>query len=95
MSVGDVIGRRLTFSGMVQGVGFRYWAVREAAAFAVTGYVRNLYDGSVEVVLEGPRGEVTAFVNVLRKGPPYGRVRDVRVLGEKPRGEYSSFAVKF
>lgn len=95
MPAGDVIRRRLLFSGMVQGVGFRYWAVRESAAFGVTGYVRNLYGGSVEVVLEGPRDEVANFISVLRGGPPYGRVSRVEVIDEEPRGGYGSFGVRF
>lgn len=82
-------------SGAVQGVGFRYWAVRESAAFGVTGYVRNLYDGSVEAVLEGPRDGVADFERVLREGPPYGRVRRVEAIDEEPRGEFASFDVKF
>lgn len=85
----------MLFSGVVQGVGFRYWAARESAAFGVTGYVRNLYDGPVEVVLEGPRDEVTDFIEVLRKGPPYGRVRHLEVIDEEPRGEFGSFGVSF
>ncbi len=91
----DVVRRRLLISGIVQGVGFRYWAVRESAAFSVTGYVRNLYDGSVEAVLEGPRDDVTSFERVLRQGPPYGRIRRVDGIDEEPRGEFASFDVKF
>jgi acylphosphatase len=91
----DVVRRRLLFSGVVQGVGFRYWAVRESAAFGVTGYVRNTYDGSVEAVLEGPREAVADFERVLREGPPYGRVRRVKAIDEEPRGEFASFDVKF
>jgi acylphosphatase len=77
----EVIRRRLLISGAVQGVGFRYWAVREAAAFKVTGYVRNLYDGSVEAVLEGPRDEVARFAEILSKGPRYGRVHSATASG--------------
>jgi acylphosphatase len=91
----DVVRRRLLFSGAVQGVGFRYWAVRESASFGVTGYVRNLYDGSVEAVLEGPRDEVANFEGVLREGPPYGRIRRVDAIDEEPRGEFESFRVQF
>jgi acylphosphatase len=91
----NVVRRRLLFSGAVQGVGFRYWAVRESAAFSVTGYVRNLYNGSVEAVLEGARDEVAAFEGVLRDGPPYGRVRRVEAIDEEPSREFSSFSVKF
>ena len=91
----NVVRRRLLFSGVVQGVGFRYWATRESAAFGVTGYVRNLNDGSVEAVLEGPRDEVANFEGVLRDGPPYSRIRRVEAIDEEPRGEYVSFDVKF
>ena len=91
----NVVRRRLLFSGVVQGVGFRYWATRESAAFGVTGYVRNLNDGSVEAILEGPRDEVANFEGVLRDGPPYGRSRRVEALDEEPQGEYISFDVKF
>lgn len=82
-------------SGAVQGVGFRYWAVREAAAFNVGGYVRNLPDGTVEAVLEGPRQEVEKCGDILKQGPPYGRVGHVDVTEEEPRGEFTSFGVRF
>ncbi len=91
----SIARRRLVISGAVQGVGFRYWAVREAAAFRVNGYVRNSFDGSVEVVLEGPPGEISDFERVLRKGPPYGRVQSVQAVDEDATGEFSSFGVKF
>jgi acylphosphatase len=90
-----IIRRRLILSGAVQGVGFRYWAVREAAAFDVGGYVCNLPDGSVEAVLEGPREEVEKYADILKQGPPYGRVRRVDVVTEEPRDEFASFDVKF
>lgn len=95
MATPDIVRRRLRISGAVQGVGFRYWAVREAEAFQVSGYVRNLFDGSVEVVLEGPSREVSGFERVLRKGPPYGRVQSVQTVDEEATGEFSSFGVKF
>ena len=95
MTSPDVVRRRLRFFGAVQGVGFRYWAMREAKTFGVSGYVRNLRDGSVEAVLEGPRDEVAALENVLREGPPYGRVSRVNVADESPQGDFSSFEVRF
>jgi acylphosphatase len=91
----DIIRRRLILSGAVQGVGFRYWAVREASGFEIGGYVRNLPDGSVEAVLEGPAEEVEKYADILKQGPPYGRVRHVDVVNEEPRGEFASFGVKF
>ena len=70
-------------------------AVREAAAFRIGGYVRNLPDGSVEAVVEGPAEEVGGYTGLLSQGPPYGRVRDVEVITEEPRGGFVSFDVKF
>ena len=90
-----IIRQRLVLSGAVQGVGFRYWAVREAEPFDVGGYVRNLPDGSVEAVLEGPREEVEKYGDILKQGPPYGRVGRVAVVEEEPRGEFTSFGVRF
>jgi acylphosphatase len=90
-----IVRRRFVVSGTVQGVGFRYWAVREAAAFRVGGYVRNLPNGDVEAVLEGPEDEVNGFAKLLSHGPPYGRVRHVDVVNEEPRGGFTSFGVKF
>jgi acylphosphatase len=91
----EIVRRRLLLYGAVQGVGFRYWAVREAAAYDVGGYVRNLSDGAVEAVIEGPKAEVERFAHVLKQGPPYGRVSGTKVLEEGPRGEFASFEVRF
>lgn len=95
MPSADFVRRRLIFYGVVQGVGFRYWAIRESAAFDVAGYVRNMYDGSVEAVLEGVPNEVAGFERTLRDGPPYGRIRRVEAIDEEPSGEFSSFNVKY
>ena len=54
------------FSGIVQGVGFRFTTRRLASGFAVTGFVRNLADGRVEVVAEGPPEEIRRFVEAIR-----------------------------
>ncbi|HUG92471.1 MAG TPA: acylphosphatase [Planctomycetaceae bacterium] len=55
--------RRLIYSGRVQGVGFRYTTARIAGRHPVTGYVRNLADGTVELVVDGPAGAVGAFLD--------------------------------
>ncbi|MBN1257211.1 MAG: acylphosphatase [Planctomycetes bacterium] len=58
--------RNLHYSGQVQGVGFRWTACRIAGGYAVTGYVRNLPDGSVELMAEGEAAELDAFLGELR-----------------------------
>ena len=55
------------FSGTVQGVGFRFTARGVAQRYAVTGYVRNLVDGRVEMVVSGERKEILAYLDALRK----------------------------
>ena len=57
--------RIVHFEGQVQGVGFRYAAIRVARAHRVTGYVRNLDDGRVECVVEGEAGEIDRFIEQL------------------------------
>jgi acylphosphatase len=81
--------------GRVQGVGYRYFAVRAAESCGVTGFVRNLDDGGVEVRAAGPAGAVESFLATLRKGPGMARVEtfDVR---DVEAGEVSGgFGVRF
>jgi acylphosphatase len=59
--------RRVYYSGRVQGVGFRYTAVRIAQDHAVQGFVKNLPDGRVELVAEGEPEEVDAFLDAVRR----------------------------
>jgi acylphosphatase len=59
--------REISFSGRVQGVGFRYTTRSLAAGFPVTGFVRNLPDGRVQLVLEGAASEIDRFLVELRK----------------------------
>ena len=56
-------------TGLVQGVGFRYFVSRKAVALGLRGYVRNLTDGSVEVVARGRRGLILELVGNLKTGP--------------------------
>lgn len=66
--------RRWIVRGRVQGVGFRWFVAREAARLGVGGLVRNLRDGTVEVISEGPEKVLEALEGALRAGPPGARV---------------------
>ncbi len=70
---------RLRISGKVQGVWYRAWAVREATALRLDGWVRNRIDGTVEALAVGDPDAVARFVRLCRKGPPAAEVRDVEV----------------
>jgi acylphosphatase len=76
----------LWVSGSVQGVGFRLFAEREARRHGVAGFARNLADGRVEAVAEGPPGAVREFAAALGRGPGGALVRDVRQVWEPPEG---------
>jgi acylphosphatase len=67
------VRRRLRVLGRVQGVGFRYWTVMRASG-GLSGYVRNLPDGAVEVEVAGPAEAVERLVAALRLGPVHARV---------------------
>ena len=69
---------RIWISGRVQGVGFRWFVRREAQALGLTGRVRNLPDGRVEVEAAGPSERLDAFRERLRQGPPGSRVSSLQ-----------------
>jgi acylphosphatase len=81
------IRRRVLVSGRVQGVWYRDSCQREARALAVAGWVRNLYDGRVEAVFEGPADDVLTLVNWCRIGPPRAVVTEVEILEEPVEGD--------
>lgn len=78
---------RYLVRGSVQGVGYRYFVMREASALGVTGFARNLGDGTVEVVAEASDDLLTAFEDSLRKGPSFSRVTDLDRLAIAARGD--------
>jgi acylphosphatase len=87
------IRRRVYVSGRVQGVWFRESCREEAQVAGVDGWVRNLGDGRVEVVLEGPRAAVERVLAWCRRGPRRARIDHVEVVDETPVGE-SGFRVR-
>src|ERR1700704_2325939 len=64
--------------GDVQGVGFRYFAQSHARRLGLEGYVRNRYDGAVEVEAEGEAASLERFLGMLRQGPRQARIQDVQ-----------------
>jgi acylphosphatase len=87
-----MIARRAIVSGNVQGVGFRFFASRAAREFGVTGWVRNLPDGSVETFAEGEEDAVARYLERLRQGPRGGRVTSLAAEESAPKG-FSSFEI--
>jgi acylphosphatase len=88
-----VVRYRVLISGRVQGVFFRDTCRRMAERYGVRGWVRNLPDGSVEAVFEGPAEDVDRLVEWSRQGPRSAVVEDVRVRAEPPEG-ISGFQIR-
>jgi acylphosphatase len=85
--------RRFLVSGRVQGVGFRFFTQDIARQEGLTGIVRNLADGRVEVVAEGDDESLTRLEAALRRGPSHARVETIEVDDLVPSGRYLGFAV--
>ncbi len=86
------MARHLVVSGRVQGVGFRYFVVREAEALGLSGWVRNLPDGRVEVVVDGDEPLLDTFVGRLWQGPPHAHVTDIEA-GDVEAPRWPAFRV--
>ena len=91
--MGDV---RVTvnYRGRVQGVGFRYTTRATAGSFAVTGYVKNLVNGSVELVAEGAEDEVRAFLDAIDRERE-GYIREKDVNRSPATGAFDRFGIAF
>ena len=85
----------LNFSGAVQGVGFRFTVRKIANRYEVTGFVKNLPNGDVEVVTEGDREVVESFISAIYSSSLSGYIRNVKKESSPATGEYSGFNIKF
>lgn len=88
------VAAELVVSGVVQGVGYRYYCLRKANELGVVGQVSNLSNGSVRVLVEGDRALIETLIVDLKLGPPASDVRDVAIEWREVTGEYSSFNIE-
>ncbi len=80
--------------GHVQGVGFRYFVQGKATSLGLTGWVRNRWDGSVEVLTEGKRTELESLLDALYRGPRGATVTNVDPQWQEATGEFLDFQVR-
>ena len=80
--------------GSVQGVGFRMYVLQHAQAIGLVGWVRNTYDGKVEVLAEGTYAQLERLVDRLRLGPRSAFVTEVKKEWLPPTGEFLDFSVR-
>ncbi|MBO6231038.1 MAG: acylphosphatase [Ruminiclostridium sp.] len=80
-----VVRKHIIFYGSVQGVGFRWRAEHAAESYGVSGWVRNLYDGSVEMEAEGTEQSIDNMILAIERGS-YIRIDDMKVRNIPPEG---------
>lgn len=90
----DFLRAEYTVSGHVQGVGYRYFAARHAAALGIGGYAKNLIDGSVRIVAEADGNILKEFMKYLREGPSRAYVDNVKVICSDYTGEFRGFEIR-
>jgi acylphosphatase len=90
-----MVARRFTVEGRVQGVGYRFFAMRAAARHQVTGTVKNLPDGNVEVIAQGPRKSVEEFKLDLAAGPSNAYVTQVEELDIPVESQRKAFLIDY
>lgn len=88
-----MIKTKIIIKGMVQGVGFRYYCYKEAASLGLLGYVKNLYNGDVEIEVEGNEGAINEFIKLVQIGPEHSRVTSISVENEKYEKIYTTFSI--
>jgi len=87
--------RNYTVTGRVQGVGFRWFVLRRAKSLNLTGWVRNLPDGSVEVWAEGAESALDSLESLLGKGPAGSMVKEVQCSSSTASGRFHDFDITY
>ncbi|GAP15076.1 acylphosphatases [Longilinea arvoryzae] len=93
MSNEEFVQLHAVVDGHVQGVGFRFYVKREAEELNLTGWVRNKYDGRVEVLAEGPRSDLEFFLSRLQRGSGPAYVSEVKVDWNPASEVYKRFNI--
>lgn len=87
--------KRIYVSGRVQGVGYRDWVVRTAQRTGLTGWVRNLKDGRVEILATGEDEALAALIEGAQEGPPLARVDHVEAVAAEGEKAHKGFTKRF
>ncbi len=85
----------LFYTGRVQGIGFRYTAEALAISLDLLGWVKNISDGRVEIVCEGPKDKIEAFLEKIQKSHLGPHIKKKKIEWETPKNEFTEFSVEF
>lgn len=84
---------KIIISGTVQGIFFRNFTRENANKLDLKGYIRNLEDGNIEIFVEGEKDNINSLIDLLKKGPPYSQIRDVKVETRIWSGDFKEFKI--
>ncbi|KAA9031199.1 acylphosphatase [Niallia endozanthoxylica] len=90
-----MIQLHIIVSGKVQGVGYRYFSQMKAVQYGVTGWAKNLADGSVEITAVGSKDQLDPFVEELRIGNPFSKISDMKITESEASENFNSFTIKY
>jgi acylphosphatase len=86
---------KIIINGLVQGVGFRYFVIRNAKKLGLNGYTKNLFTGEVLTEIEGDEGLIHDLIKELKVGPSHAHVKSCVVEWSKYQNEFSSFDIRY
>ena len=89
----EILKVNLTISGKVQGVGFRYFVLREAQKLGINGWVSNKSNGNVEAFAQGEKADLERFIAKVKEGPSFSRVEDVSLNWVNEADQYFGFEI--
>ncbi len=90
----NLVKAEITVSGLVQGVGFRYFVYSKAQNLELNGYTKNLFTGKVEIVVEGEKYLVEELIDYIKIGPSRSHVKSCLVNWFEYKNEYKIFEIK-
>jgi acylphosphatase len=82
-------------NGLVQGVGFRYFVIKNAETLGLNGYVKNLFSGEVLTVVEGNRAKIEELFRRIRVGPSHAAVRNCKIEWGESIKEFTHFEIRY
>jgi acylphosphatase len=91
----NIVRAEITVNGLVQGIGFRYYILRQAQNLGLNGYEKNLYTGEVYILAEGERGMIEEIIKLTKTGPSHAHVKNCRVEWSNSTDEFTTFEIRF
>lgn len=90
----DLTRAEIIINGLVQGVGFRYFIMRNAISLGLKGYTKNLFSGEVLTVVEGSKPYVEDLYKKIIAGPSHASVRKHNIIWQEPKNEFNNFEIR-